>query len=84
MVTECQTIESNRCSIRYSTPISRVKLLTSKKIQLTTNNGLSQLFDTVVVATTATRAQFIDFEPRIDFVEKYLAMRQVHYTYEQS
>ena len=80
MVTDCQTIESSRCSIRYSIPISQVQLLTSNQIQLTTNKGVSYVFDTVVVATTATVAQLIDFEPRINFAEKYLAMRQVQYT----
>jgi monoamine oxidase len=79
MVTECQTIESNRCSILYSTPISQVELLASNQIQLTTSNDTSQIFDTVVVVTTATVTQFIDFEPRLDFIQKYLAIRQVHY-----
>jgi len=79
MVADCQTIESNRCSIRYSTPISQVQLLSSNQIQLTTNNNVSQVFDTVVVATTATLAQMIDFEPRIHFAQKYSAMRQVDY-----
>jgi glycine/D-amino acid oxidase-like deaminating enzyme len=79
MVADCQRIESNRCSIRYSTPISQVQLLSSNQIQLTTNNNVSQAFDTVVVATTATLAQMIDFEPRIHFAQKYSALRQVYY-----
>ncbi|CAF1046519.1 unnamed protein product, partial [Didymodactylos carnosus] len=79
MVTECQTMESNRCSIVYSTPISQVRLLTSNQTQLTTKNGVSQVFDTVTVATTPHVIQLIDFEPRMDFVQKYLALRQVHF-----
>jgi glycine/D-amino acid oxidase-like deaminating enzyme len=79
MVNDCQRIESNRCSIRYAIPINQVQLLASNQIQLTTNNNVSQVFDTVVVATTATIAQLIDFEPRIDFLQKYVAMRQVRY-----
>jgi hypothetical protein len=42
MVADCQRIESNRCSIQYSTPISQVQLLPSNRIQLTTNNNVSQ------------------------------------------
>ena len=55
MVADCQRIESNRCSIQYSTPISQVQLLPWNRIQL------------------------IDFEPRINFAQKYLAMRQLYY-----
>ncbi|CAF1425603.1 unnamed protein product, partial [Didymodactylos carnosus] len=79
MVADCQTIESNRCSIQYSASISQVQLLSSNQIQLTTNNNVSQTFDTIVVKTTATLAQMIDFEPRIHFAQKYSAMRQVYY-----
>lgn len=79
MVVDCQAIQSNRCSVRYSTAISQVQLLPSNQIQLTTNSNVRQNFDTLVVATTATLAQMIDFEPRDHFAQKYSAMRQVHY-----
>ena len=79
MVDDCQTIKSNRCSIRYSNHIDQVRLLNSNKVLLTTNTNGSQIFDAVTVATTATVTQLIDFEPRIYFVGKYLAMRQVNY-----
>ena len=79
MIDNCQQIESNRCFIRYSKPIKQVQLLNSNKVLLTTNTDDSQIFDTVVVATTANVAQLINFEPRIHFTDKYLAMRQVNY-----
>ena len=79
MIADCQTIESNRCSIRYSSLISQVQLLNSNKVLLITSNNVSQLFDTVVVSTTTSVAQLIEFEPRIYFREKYLAMQQVNY-----
>lgn len=80
MVNDCQTIESNRCKIVYSTPISRVEIIESDKIQLSSNDGMNQTFDTVVVATSAAVAQFLDFEPRNYFAQKYLALRQAQYT----
>ncbi|CAF3602232.1 unnamed protein product [Rotaria socialis] len=79
MVDDCQRMQSNRCSITYSTPVSQVQLLASSQVRLTTNNGTSESFDTVVVATPPTVTQFFDFEPRKDFAQKYLALRQVHY-----
>ncbi|CAF1032308.1 unnamed protein product [Rotaria sordida] len=79
MVNDCQTMKSNRCSIHISTPVIKVELLPSNRIRLTTNISNNQIFDTVVVATTPTVTHFIEFEPRIDFVQKYLAMRQVNY-----
>ncbi|CAF3809166.1 unnamed protein product [Rotaria sp. Silwood1] len=80
MVNDCQIMQSNRCSILYSTPINQVELLPSNQTRLRTNNGMSQIFDAVVVATSPTVSQFFDFEPRRDFIEKYLALRQIHYT----
>ncbi|CAF1266334.1 unnamed protein product [Rotaria sordida] len=79
MVDDCRAIQSNRCSILYSTPINQVQLLASNEIRLRTNNGTNQIFDTVVVATSPTVAQLFEFEPRRDFIQKYLALRQVHY-----
>ncbi|UJR11293.1 hypothetical protein I4U23_015474 [Adineta vaga] len=43
MVNECNTIESNRCSIVYSNPIVRILSNKSNSIQLTTKNNTSQL-----------------------------------------
>ncbi|CAF3920416.1 unnamed protein product [Rotaria sp. Silwood1] len=79
MVVECQAIESNRCSIVYSTPIAEVQLFESDLVRLTTKNGTSKVFDSVIVATTATAAQLIDFNPRAEFSDKYRVMRQLHY-----
>ncbi|CAF2701584.1 unnamed protein product [Rotaria sp. Silwood2] len=79
MVNECKTIESNRCSILYSSPISDVKLMESNKIQLSLDNGTSQMFDIAIVATPPTVTQFFNFEPRSLFIQKYLALRRVQY-----
>jgi glycine/D-amino acid oxidase-like deaminating enzyme len=46
---------------------------------LTTKSGTNTIFDTVIVATTATAANLIDFSPRIDFIDKYRAWRQLNY-----
>jgi len=48
---------------------------------LTINNDVNQLFDTVVVATTATVSQLIDFdfEPRMNSSEKSSAMQELMY-----
>lgn len=79
MVENCQNIQLNRCSITYSTPIKKIQLLASNQSQLTTMNGTTEIFDTIVVATPPTVTKFFDFEPQIDFNEKYLALRQVSY-----
>lgn len=79
MVDNCQNIELNRCSISYMTPINKIQLLPSNQSQLTTINGTNEIFDTTVVATPPTVAKFFDFEPKVDFNQKYLALRQVNY-----
>ncbi len=33
------------------------------------------IFDTIIVTTTATAAQLIDFYPQIDFIDKYRSFR---------
>jgi glycine/D-amino acid oxidase-like deaminating enzyme len=79
MVEECQEIESNRCSIVYSTPITQIQLYDPNQVRWTTKNGTSHIFNTIIVATTAPAAQLIDFYPRIDFINKYRTLRQVNY-----
>lgn len=79
MVDECHKIKGNRCSIIYSSPITQIQVMNSKKIRLRTKNGKKKTFDTVVVATTATAAQLIDFQPRLDFIDKYRVNRQLNY-----
>jgi monoamine oxidase/glycine/D-amino acid oxidase-like deaminating enzyme len=79
MISECETIESNRCSIQYSTRITQIQLNNSTQVQWTTQNGTTDTFDKIVVATTASAALLIDFIQRTDFIEKYRAFRQVHY-----
>ncbi|CAF1007962.1 unnamed protein product [Rotaria sp. Silwood1] len=80
MIDECRAIEFNRCSIMYSTPITEIQLYGSNQVRWMTKNGTSNIFDTVIVATTATAAELIKFEKRINFVDKYRALRQVHYS----
>lgn len=79
MVDECQKIKRNRCSIEYSSPINQIQVVNSKQVRLRTRNGKKKTFDSVVVATTATAAQLIDFQPRLDFIDKYRVMRQLNY-----
>jgi len=71
MVDECYSIESNRCSIIYSTPIIQV--------QLTTKNNTIHKFHSIFISTTATAAQLIDFDQRNQFINKYRSLRQLHY-----
>ncbi|CAF4820775.1 unnamed protein product [Rotaria sp. Silwood1] len=80
MVDECKMIDTNRCLITYSTPITQIQLSDSNQARWITKNGTTDLFDTIIVATTATAAELIKFEPRIDFTEKYRALRQLHYS----
>ncbi|CAF3797349.1 unnamed protein product [Adineta steineri] len=79
MITECQSIDSDRCSIMYSMPVIEVQLNDSNKVQLRTKNETIDIVDTLIVATTAPAANLIKFEKRIDFVDKYRALRQIHY-----
>ncbi|CAF3771139.1 unnamed protein product [Rotaria sordida] len=79
MVDECQMMESKQCSIIYSTPINKVQLLASDKISVMSKDGVDRIFDEVVVATSAPVTQFIDFQPRTHFIQKYLTLRQTNY-----
>ncbi|CAF1285717.1 unnamed protein product [Rotaria sordida] len=79
MVNECQMMESKQCSIIYSTPINKVQLLASDKISVMSKDGVDRIFDEVVVATSAPVTQFIDFQPRTHFIQKYLTLRQTNY-----
>ena len=60
-------------------PIVEVQLYDSNQVQLKTKNETSYIVDTLIVATTAPAANLIKFEKRIDFVDEYRALRQIHY-----
>jgi glycine/D-amino acid oxidase-like deaminating enzyme len=81
MINECLTIEQGRCSLLLNTEVTQVQLYASEHVRIVSSNSSnnSNLFDSVIVATTATAAQLIDFRKRADFSDKYRVMRQLHY-----
>ncbi|CAF3396529.1 unnamed protein product, partial [Rotaria sp. Silwood2] len=82
MVAECLAIEQGRCTLLLNTRVTQIQLYSSESIRISySNNGNhnSTMFDSVIVATTATAAQLIDFDMRANFADKYRVMRQLHY-----
>ncbi|CAF3304755.1 unnamed protein product [Rotaria sp. Silwood2] len=83
----CLVVPNNRCSIVFDARVSNVTYAsteTPKNVQLTWrdssfNQNISKKYDSLIVATTATAANMIEFTPRRLFVDKYRTMRQVHY-----
>lgn len=80
MIDQCQKIYSNRCSITYSIPTTQIRLTDRNQVQWITKNGTSDIFDSIIIATSAPAAELIAFEPRVNFTEKYRALRQVHFS----
>jgi glycine/D-amino acid oxidase-like deaminating enzyme len=86
LLAACLAVPNNRCSILYNTRVTGVTLRNGVLADITYisqnasfQNVTSQLYDHVIVATTAAAANIIDFNDRSDFVDSYRAMRQVHY-----
>lgn len=87
MKNQCLSIPGGLCSIIYNRQI--VSIATSggqtndiSMEYVTANSTLrtpTPRYDTVIVATTATAARYIEFKNGDHFVAKYRALRQVHY-----
>ncbi|CAF1022356.1 unnamed protein product [Didymodactylos carnosus] len=79
---ECLLIENKRCSIVYNTEITKLQLYdqaTTSSITVTWKANTSEVYDSVIVSTTAKSSQLIEFNEREDFLDKYRSMRQLHY-----
>ena len=82
----CNEIPGGRCSIHTGIPVKEVHYVEDPKnprhssVRLVIGaNSTSIVFDSVIISTTARAASLMTFEPRALFVEKYRAMRQLHY-----
>ncbi|CAF3702314.1 unnamed protein product [Rotaria socialis] len=77
----CQTVLNGRCSLYLNRPISSVLYSSSSHTGTLESKGLTVPgnFTDIVVATTARAANAIDFRPRIEFITKYQALRQLNY-----
>ena len=53
------------------TPVSQIRLHSSNQVGLRIKTKMNKTFDTIILATTATAVQLIDFRPRIDSIYKY-------------
>jgi glycine/D-amino acid oxidase-like deaminating enzyme len=78
MVNDCLSVEQGRCSLSLNTTVTKIQLQSSERIRVISSNS-DNLFDSVIVSTTANAAQLIDFDKREYFSDKYRAMRQLHY-----
>ena len=77
----CRNVSNGRCSINTRKPITFVNYDSSSSTgRLQSNDELIPgEFDHIIVATTARAANAIRFEPRRAFINKYQALRQLHY-----
>ncbi|CAM4777985.1 unnamed protein product [Rotaria magnacalcarata] len=77
----CQTVPGGRCSLYLNRPITSVLYSSSSHTGTLESNGVTipGNFTDIVVATTARAANAIDFRPRIKFITKYQALRQLNY-----
>ncbi|CAF0790255.1 unnamed protein product [Adineta steineri] len=78
MIDECMKIEGNRCSLLLNTKVTQVQLYAAQTVRITSSSN-TDLFNSVIVATTATASQLINFNTRSNFIDKYRSMRQLHY-----
>lgn len=84
---ECLRIPDGRCKIFYDSRIVTVELNEQQpydvRMEFVTNSSLTSNstdpYESVIVATTATAAETIQFKNRDRFIATYRALRQVHY-----
>ncbi len=83
----CLSIPNNVCSIIYNAAVTDIvnhDSETPSYVELTWRNTQSKIsqsdkYDSIIIATTAVAANIINFRERGQFIEKYRALRQVHY-----
>ncbi|CAF3955038.1 unnamed protein product [Rotaria sp. Silwood2] len=83
----CKNVPDNRCNIYTNTRVKEVHYIENPNnssidpwVRLVIGeNSTAIRVDSVIVSTTARAASLIEFEPRTYFVDKYRALRQLHY-----
>ncbi|CAF5016111.1 unnamed protein product [Rotaria sp. Silwood1] len=83
----CKNVPDNRCKIYTNTRVKGVHYIENPNnssirpwVRLVIGeNSTTIRFDSVIVSTTARAASLIEFEPRSLFIDKYRALRQLHY-----
>jgi monoamine oxidase len=83
----CNDVPDGRCTIYSNTRVKEVHFVEVSNnpsahhaVRLTIGeNTTIKNFDSVIVTTTARAANLIEFTPRELFVDKYHALRQLHY-----
>ncbi|CAF3506297.1 unnamed protein product [Rotaria sp. Silwood1] len=83
----CKNVPDGRCKIYTNTRVKGVHYIENPNnssirpwVRLVIGeNSTTIRFDSVIVSTTARAASLIEFEPRSLFIDKYRALRQLHY-----